>query len=168
MNIQVHDNFYENDHCQEIYDFVNKSYFKIGWEDSDEPQHKPYPNLHSIYSKEDLDKIKILKPILKKFKIPKDNYLKCIVNLTKPLDVNFIHVHPNMSVALYYANLTWNPEWGGETIFYKKDKKTIDLANPYVPNRLVFFDGKIPHTIKTQNIIGPSYRFTISLFFIKK
>ena len=59
MNIQVHDNFYENDHCQEIYDFVNKSYFKIGWEDSDEPQHKPYPNLHSIYSKEDLDKIKM-------------------------------------------------------------------------------------------------------------
>ena len=35
-------------------------------------------------------------------------------------------------------------------------------------HQLVFFDGKIPHTIKTQNIIGPSYRFTISLFFIKK
>ena len=77
-------------------------------------------------------------------------------------------MHSNTLVVLYYANLTWNPEWGGETIFYKKDKKTIDLANPYVPNRLVFFDGKISHTIKAQNIIGPSYRFTISLFFIKK
>ena len=168
MSIQVYDNFFENDHCSEIYNFCINSYFKIGWVDSDEPQHKPYPNLHSAYSKEDLDKIKILEPILKKFKISKDQYSKCVVNLTKPLDVNFIHVHSNTSVVLYYANLTWNPEWGGETIFYKKDKKTIDLANPYVPNRLVFFDGKIPHTIKAQNIIGPSYRFTISLFFIKK
>ena len=71
-------------------------------------------------------------------------------------------------VALYYANFTWNSEWGGETIFYKKDRKTIDLANPYTPNQLIIFDGKIPHTIKSQNLIGPSYRFTISLFFNKK
>ena len=168
VSLKVYDNFFENDHCAEIYNFVSKSYFKIGWEDTEELRHKPYPNLHSAYSTEDLDKIKILEPIIKKFKIPKNKYWKCIVNLTKPLDVNFIHVHPNTLVALYYANLTWNPEWGGETMFYKKDKKTINLANPYIPNRLVFFDGKIPHTIKAQNTIGPSYRFTISLFFTKK
>ena len=155
MSIQIHDNFYENDHCQEIYDFVNKSYFKIGWEDSDEPQHKPFPNLHSIYSKEDLKKIKILEPVLKKFKIPKDNYLKCIVNLTKPLDVNFIHVHPNMSVALYYANLTWNPEWGGETMFYKKDKCPHSGIYPiyYTSEEIDVVLGVESKTIETENYI---------------
>ena len=52
--------------------------------------------------------------------------------------------------------------------FTKKDRKTISLANPYTPNQLIVFDGKVPHTIKSQNLIGPSYRFTISLFFNKK
>ena len=88
-----------------------------------------------------------------------------MVNLIKPLDVNFIHVHPDQLVALYYVNITWNPEWGGETLFYEKDRKTIKLASPYVPNRLMIFDGKVPHTIKSQNLLGPSCRFTISIFF---
>lgn len=39
------------------------------------------------------------------------------------MDVNFIHVHENEIVALYYCNLTWQPEWGGETLFYKDNKK---------------------------------------------
>ena len=109
----------------------------------------------------------MLNSVLKVLKIPKERFYKCVVNLVKPLDVNFIHVHPNSIVALYYANFTWNPEWGGETIFYDKDRKKINLANPYTPNQLITFDGKIPHTIKAQNLIGPSYRFTISLFFKK-
>ena len=50
-----------------------------------------------------------------------DNYFRCRINLTKPLDLNFIHVHPDQIVALYYCNLTWSPEHGGETIFYTDD-----------------------------------------------
>ncbi len=167
LMIKTYDDFLPNDQSQEIFNFVIKSLYRIGWEDSDEPQHRSYPNIHSTYSKEDVAKIKILDPVLKKLKLPEKHYDKCIVNLTKPLDVNFIHMHPNQLVALYYANITWSPEWGGETLFYGKDRKTISLASPYVPNRLIIFDGKIPHTIKSQNLIGPSYRFTISMFFNK-
>ena len=76
-------------------------------------------------------------------------------------------MHPGLIVALYYANMHWDPEGGGETLFYKKDRKTIGLASPYIPNRLVIFDGKVPHTIKAQNLLGPSYRFTIGMFFNK-
>jgi len=165
--IKIYDNFLPNDQSSSLFGFIVNSLYKIGWEDTDEPQHKAYSNIHSLYSKEDLEKIKILKPILEKIKLSEKHYEKCVVNLTKPMDVNFIHMHPNKIVAVYYANMSWNPEWGGETIFYKKDRKTVDLCNPYTPNRLVVFDGSIPHTIKSQNIIGPSYRFTISLFFNK-
>ena len=83
------------------------------------------------------------------------------------MDVNFIHTHPDQIVALHYSNLTWNPEWGGETLFYKDNKRDILLSSPYVPNRLLIFDGAIPHTIKAQNLMGPSYRFTTSVFFNK-
>ena len=165
--IKIYDNFFPNDQSAHINNFVLKSLYKLGWEDTEEPQHRAYPNLHSSYSPEDVAKIKILEPILKKVKLTKKHYSKCMVNLTKPLDVNFIHMHPGCIVALYYANMHWDPEWGGETLFYEKDRKTIGLASPYIPNRLVIFDGKVPHTIKSQNLLGPSYRFTIGMFFNK-
>ena len=165
--IKTVNDFFPNDQSQAIFNFIIKSLYKIGWEDSDEPQHRAYPNIHSQYSKEDVDKIKILPPILKELKLSEKHYDKCIINLTKPMDVNFIHMHPDQIVALYYANITWNPEWGGETIFYKEDRKTVELCSPFVPNRLIIFDGKIPHTIKSQNLIGPAYRFTMSVFFNK-
>tara|TARA_R100000664_G_C2732285_1_gene122570 strand:- start:140 stop:667 length:528 start_codon:yes stop_codon:yes gene_type:complete len=169
--IKSYENFLSPSSCQLVYNLVISSLYRIGWDDSNEPQHKPYPNLHSEYSFQDLQKLKILEPILKKLKnknITVDNYFRCMINLTKPLDVNFIHSHPDQWVALYYANLTWNPEWGGETLFYKNNKKDILLCSPYIPNKLLIFDGGIPHTIKAQNLIGPSYRFTISIFFNKE
>jgi len=52
-------------------------------------------------------------------------------------------------------------------LLYKNNKRDILLASPYVPNRLIIFDGSIPHTITSQSILGPTYRFTISLFFTK-
>ena len=75
---------------------------------SDELQHRAYPNIHSQYSKEDVDKIKVLPPILEELQLSEKHYDKCIINLTKPMDINFIHMHPNQIVALYYANITWN------------------------------------------------------------
>ncbi len=159
--IEVFDVLLTPDKSNAVFRQVMDSLFRIGWNDSNEPQYKGFSLLYSQYNFEDVTRLKILDPILKKLK------RTCIVNLTKPMDVNFIHVHENEIVALYYCNLTWQPEWGGETLFYKDNKKDILLSSPYVPNRLIIFDGKIAHTIKAQNILGPSYRFTISLFFNK-
>tara|TARA_R100000458_G_C8214553_1_gene200927 strand:- start:65 stop:586 length:522 start_codon:yes stop_codon:yes gene_type:complete len=168
--IEVFDVLLTPDKSNAVFRLVMDSLYRIGWNDTNEPQYKGFPCLYSQYSFEDVTRLKILDPVLKKLKRKKitiKNYSQCIVNLTKPMDVNFIHVHEDEIVALYYCNLTWQPEWGGETLFYKDDKRDILLSNPYVPNRLIIFDGKIAHTIKAQNILGPSYRFTISLFFNK-
>ena len=168
--IEVHDNFFNPEKLHEIYKYIMYSNYRIGWEDSPEPQHRAYPCLHSHWSFEEIKNLKILNLVLDKLKdknITIDNYDKCVINLTKPLDVNFIHLHSNAIVFLHYSCLTWNPECGGETIFYEKNMKNVLKCNPYVPNRAVIFDGNIPHTIKAQNILGPSYRFTMSLFFNK-
>ena len=168
--METYDNFLDPAKCTELFKSIMNSYYKIGWDDTDEPQHKPFPNLHSSYSFSEVQKLKILNPILDKLKdknIGINNYDKCIINLTKPMDVNFIHSHPNQTVALHYSNITWNPEWGGETLFYKNNKRDILFSSPYIPNRLLIFDGETPHTIKSQNLMGPSYRFTTSIFFNK-
>ena len=67
--IKIYDNFFPNDQSAHINNFVLKSLYKLGWEDTEEPQHRAYPNLHSSYSPEDVAKIKILEPILKKVKL---------------------------------------------------------------------------------------------------
>ena len=168
--IESFSNFLSAVDSQKLYHYLLNSSFKIGWDDSDEPQHKSYPNLFTEYSLEELKNLNILGAALKlmqKYGVTIDDYLQCRVNLSKPCDVNFIHFHPHQLVLLYYCNLSWFPEWGGETLFYEEDKKNIKCCNIYEPNKALVFDGSLPHTIKSQNILGPTYRFTLNLFFKK-
>ena len=168
--IERYDNFFENKIQNQLFDIIMASNFRIGWNDSSEVQHRMHPCLHSPYTFEDVKNLKILDLVLDKLKdknITINNYDRCVINLTKNMDVNFIHCHPNKFVFLHYSNMTWNTEWGGETVFYKNNGKDILESSPYVSNRAIIFDGEIKHTIKAQNIMGPSYRFTTSLFFNK-
>jgi 2OG-Fe(II) oxygenase superfamily len=54
--------------------------------------------------------------------------------------------------VLYYANLIWEPDWGGETIFYKDDNDAVLAVSPR-PGRLVISRGAILHrgTVPTQD-----------------
>jgi len=54
--------------------------------------------------------------------------------------------------VLYYANLIWQPDWGGETIFYKDDNDAVLAVSPR-PGRLVVSRGAILHrgTVPTQD-----------------
>jgi Rps23 Pro-64 3,4-dihydroxylase Tpa1-like proline 4-hydroxylase len=46
--------------------------------------------------------------------------------------------------ALYYANLTWQPDWGGETIYYNEDYDAELVVSPR-PGRVVVARGAILH-----------------------
>lgn len=46
--------------------------------------------------------------------------------------------------ALYYANLEWKPDWGGETIYYNDDEDAEYAILPR-PGRLVIARGAILH-----------------------
>jgi hypothetical protein len=46
--------------------------------------------------------------------------------------------------ALYYANLEWQPDWGGETIYYNDDEDA-ELAITPRPGRLVIARGALLH-----------------------
>ena len=61
--------------------------------------------------------------------------------------------------------MEWKQEWWGETQFLSEDLKEIIFTNQYVPGRVIWFDGEIPHTIKTQSFSAPKFRFSLSIFF---
>jgi len=54
--------------------------------------------------------------------------------------------------VLYYANLNWQLDWGGETIFYKDDDDAVLAVSPR-PGRLVISRGAILHraSVPTQD-----------------
>tara|TARA_B100000131_G_scaffold271822_1_gene272426 strand:- start:83 stop:601 length:519 start_codon:yes stop_codon:yes gene_type:complete len=154
---------------QQIYEFCLKSTYRLGWEDVPDPS-KYIPNLYSSWTSLELSRTN-LAPYVQEcientpwFTSKKNQ--KTIVNLVRPTDVHYTHHHRGKHVALYYTNLDWEDGWYGETIFYDEFKENdIAFTSPYIPGRIVLFDGNVPHTIRPQSVVGPKFRITITLFF---
>ena len=63
---------------------------------------------------------------------------------------------------LYYYNTFWNPSWGGTLRFYDEPQQGLDGRDEHIknhqigeveflPNRLLMFDGRIPHGADAPN-----------------
>jgi hypothetical protein len=165
--IQIYDDVFDFGYRNEIYQYVKKSLFKIGWVDSSVPE-KSYEFLHSAYSKEDMNKLEFFEQlknssVMEHFKGLEYKHTK--VNLSTPSDANFVHSHQEKLAILYYVNLDWQDGWHGETHFYDEYGKDIIYTSPYTPGRIIVFDATIPHAIRPQSVIGPKFRFTLASFF---
>lgn len=168
--LEIYDNEVPFVDMANIYDYVFNSNFRLGWGDRDE--YSTPPNIHSAYTKDELETsslFKYLKNVSKKSKLKFniDNFHKCVVNLSKCGDYHFNHTHHGMIVLLYYVNLEWRDGFAGETLFYDNSLTNVESAVSFVPGRIVIFDGDTPHTIRPQSTYGPNYRFTIS-YLVRK
>jgi hypothetical protein len=63
--------------------------------------------------------------------------------------------------ALYYANLEWRPDWGGETIYYNDDED-IELAVMPRAGRLVIARGAILHRGNVPSRFCYEERYTLA------
>lgn len=67
---------------------------------------------------------------------------------------------------LLYANKEWDPDWGGETLFYDDEGECVMGAVPK-PGRLVLFRGAIIHRAGLVNRECYEPRYTVALKFAK-
>ena len=65
------------------------------------------------------------------------------------------------TTALWYICKQWDPEWGGETIFFNDEKDAEFICSPR-PGRLVVFDGRIPHCGRPPSRICYQPRLTLA------
>jgi SM-20-related protein len=63
--------------------------------------------------------------------------------------------------ALYYANLEWQPDWGGETIYYN-DEEDAELAITPRPGRLVIARGAVLHRGNVPSRLCYEERYTLA------
>jgi hypothetical protein len=166
--IRVDDNVFSKAYTGFLWAFVKASLFQLGWKDSGSIEHSSLLCMHSQYSPDDLKDARLLEE-LSKTDIGKlvntDKLTKCIVNLVTPGQTYIEHTHLDEDVLLIYCNEIWRREWGGETLFYSKDNVDLERAVEYIPNRVVFFSGEHPHTIRPPSFSASNYRFTVTLFF---
>jgi len=168
--LRVYDNVFDMEYRHGLYSFAQNSLYRIGWADSSAIENKKHKSLHAMYSLEDIERINLV-ATLKATPVGQEmegfNLTKCVMNLSTPSDVNFVHAHPEDKVLLYYVNLEWHDGWHGETLFYDEPGKEVVFASAYTPNRLIAFDAKIPHTIRPQSPIAAHYRLTLALIYTK-
>lgn len=71
---------------------------------------------------------------------------------------------PDAVTFLYYANLIWRGEWGGETVFYDRNLDAVAAVTPK-PGRLVMFHSNLLHRAGVPHPDTPTYRYTMSVFY---
>lgn len=168
--MKIIDGIFDYYYTTVVWSFLKNSVYGIGAADTTEIDKQNCLYIYSRYSDEDVAKIGILDKLKESSAsdlIHNRTVEKCLVHLVVPGQTCFSHCHENSDVILYYANMEWRREWGGETIFYTKDNNSIEQAVEYVPNRLVYFNGDQPHAIRPPSFSASFYRFTLSIFLSK-
>ena len=154
-----------------LYDtFRNCPFFMRGTDDSIIDHQSDITMVHEV-TQDFLNNTRFLKvlsgepefnELITKYKVN-----SAIVNVTTPADKYHKHVDiVGGKTLLYYVNMDWNPSFFGETVFVGDRDDDYQFVAPYVPGRIVVFDGEIPHIIRPQIMSGPKYRMTFAIKFV--
>ena len=89
---------------------------------------------------------------------------RCYANAMPPGVSGGIHrdsFEPAHLTLIYYPQLTWTPEEGGETLFFdESETRVVGRLEPR-PNRLAVFPGVIPHRAEPIAADSPANRITL-------
>lgn len=170
--IYIYDNVYPSYCTQKFYDFIINSYYQINLNDSNSSDYYNKQSFGSKYSKEDLEELGIIEhlpdDIKERFGLSLETNDRGLVNAITSNGVYHPHDDAGNGAVwsfLYYANMKWDLEWGGDTLFLNEDRKSILTTVQCIPNRVVIFNAQIPHLIRPTTIIAPPYRFSINMTF---
>jgi SM-20-related protein len=90
---------------------------------------------------------------------------RCYVNNSVYGDMYYAHrdcqTHQNNITVLYYGNMRWEADWGGETVFYNDDMDAEFAVSPR-PCRVLASRGAIIHRGGVPSRICHEERFTIA------
>lgn len=93
---------------------------------------------------------------------------RCYVNVAHYGDMLFMHEDclPGAGelTGLWYLCDQWDPEWGGETLFFDGAKEVRAAIQPR-PGRFALFNGEITHVGRPPNRMCYASRYTLAMKF---
>jgi hypothetical protein len=170
MDVNLYIQNYESlQHAFYTYDNLDRSFFKPGQSpklfnyffDNGKYQDESFRDIFpSILSSLNLITQTNLNP----------NTLSAQVNVSDFSVPDMMHVDfgekNKAGTVLHYANVEWDLDFGGETLFYDHKNLEIIAAIKPSPGRFVIFDGSIPHSARPPQVHCPYKRYTIAVKFL--
>jgi|TARA_X000001316_G_C922117_1_gene36941 hypothetical protein len=163
--IKIIDNFLDKEDFERIYNMFNSNdfpWYYSDWVNGKGDNPNDFQFIHLFYSKVINSKhFEIIEPLIVKLEMTSISRIKA--NLLLKTDTPIVHgYHTDFDwkykwwTAIYYVNSN-----NGRTIF-KKNKKSVYCK----ANRLVLFDGRLPHCSVTST--NTKKRIVINLNFFNK
>lgn len=155
-SIEIRDNFLEEADAKRVLEYCFQSLYHYGECDMDDTP--PTGMVHEI--EEDEDIYRLFESKIKNYYryVKKLNLDRMYVNCFAPSENPYFHTDGEEGITfLYYPNMNWDLQEGGETQFYINDD--IYGITP-VPNRIVIFSANIKHKATT---FRNNHRFTVAV-----
>lgn len=169
--IDIFDDVFELKDQSGIFDYVKKSRYTLDRTSSySVVQSQQFVTLLSEYNIFDLLHIQFFKSKQIQSIVNENQYRlhRAYVNLSTSQDLYHYHVDSYDDLdktMLYYCNTYWEESWEGETHFADNNAKEIFASVSFKPNRLVLFNGSIPHKSSQPSFFAREYRFVLTLKF---
>jgi SM-20-related protein len=179
----VFDDVLEPETQQKVGQFLNRPGWQFGWKsnkntDSFSFWHKHFAgNIHPDHAGiagqqyQCADELARTAPLLhelwcrlKHDMLPSHQLVRCYANGAPYGSEGSLHtdsVAARTFTTIYYPHEKWDPDWGGETVFFNRQKTDILVSIYPKPNRLLVFPGTIPHVARGVARICPVLRVTL-------
>lgn len=163
--LEVYDDCFTYNERTEWYKFVKNSFFKSDGSDYDGTNKT---QLYSSYSIEDIASMGFLnspgfKKIDDEYQLLDRGIKQARVNLSPPSECATVHTDRDGLTLLYYANVEWDLNWSGHTLFMDDTLSEAEYTCLYKPGRVVLFDGSIPHMILSISPAVKTHRYSFAI-----
>jgi hypothetical protein len=155
----VIDNFLPTEDAVLLYQYCISASYEYG--EKDGPGTPPTGMVHTLDMGKDAPQ-KLMKSVASQIKeVATLGLVRAYVNCFAPSENPYFHRDGNSGITvLYYSNLGWSLDMGGETQILINDQITGILP---LPNRAIFFDANLLHKATT---FRDSHRFTVALKYV--
>lgn len=167
--IGIYDDVFSYQETVDMFRFIRNSLYRTTGVD-DSIYTSSGNQIYSNYTTGDLDSFGIRNTNGYKVLSNKHNFNQRVleqirVNFSYPTEQNKPHTDSQGVTFLYYANIEWNLNWGGHTLFLNDSLDDAVCVSLYRPNRVVVFDGSIPHMIMSPTSMAQTHRYSFVLQF---
>lgn len=169
-NVYIYDDVFEAHECDHYNHFAQNSLFRCGFNSSTIHENMTFASLSSPYSDEDVDRFGMFNS--KNFR-KVDSHFNGLkrqaswLTLIRMMPEVYFHcdaTEPHAMTMIYYVNMEWNKNYGGETIICNSMGEP-ELAIAAKPNRLAIYNSNLMHKPSGLSPKSPPNRFTfVSIF----
>jgi len=170
--IHIFDNMFDLNYMQHMYAYATNSFFKITGSVSPAKETWNEWNLSCTLDEGDVVNTGFDKMAAPEYKElmghSKINRAFILLSFDKQMSRYHADGAHFKYTVLYYANLEWDKDWSGETIFTNNDFSKIEAGVMYKPGRVIAFDPSIPHKSCPVSVNAPQIRMVYSFNYKKE